>query len=39
LSEVIWGTLPFVLLMMLAGAAAVLLPGHFDRAAGPGDGA
>jgi len=38
LSEVIWGTLPFVLLMMLA-VLLLLLPGNFNRAAGPRDGA
>ena len=35
LSEVIWGTLPFVLLMMLAVLDALLRAGDFDLAAGP----
>ena len=38
LSEVIWGLLPFVLLMMVAGAVAVLLPGDLDGSAQSGDG-
>ena len=38
LSEVIWGTLPFVLLMMAGRSAAVFCAGDFDLAAQPRDG-
>ena len=38
LSEVIWGTLPFVLLMMAGRAVAVFRAGDFDLVARSGDG-